>query len=184
MIRLSHFFGKDLNDKDDYLKIDMEQQIPPVKINPVIQENQIITVQVGDVHLPLRRPIPLSNFQDFIDKLQAISLYVDWEGESGWTDNEVFDFLDNEITSGAMHFFEVLADNDDWINREEVLAELKISGKKLAGTLSSPGQFFSKYQKEALYKKEWKQENEDEVYTLYYRLNPKYSEVIKTFFKS
>ncbi|MFX0206245.1 MAG: hypothetical protein ACFFDT_09675 [Candidatus Hodarchaeota archaeon] len=155
---------------------------PRLKINPTIQGGIVVTVKVGEVQLPLRNPIPISNFPDFIDKLEAITEYIDFEGKTGWTDDEIYDFFDSYLTIGAIRFFEILASEGQWVQRTYILDELKMEGRTLAGTLSSPGQHFSKYGKDPIYEKEWKKDEKGD-WNLYYQLKPEYLDLVRKWFE-
>lgn len=162
----------------------MGDERPSVKIKPVIEKGQVIIVEVDNEPLPLKRPIPVPDFPAFYEKLLALIEYVDFSGKSGWTDEEINFFL-FEITERSCEFFEILAKDGGWVRRDKILSILKIDGKKLAGTLSSPGQYFSYWRKDPIYEKERRISLKDESPReyLYYRLKPKYLERVREWFE-
>lgn len=150
-----------------------------VKIRPVIRGGQVTTVEVGDVPLALKRPIPLADFPTFVSMIERLSDYIDWEGDSPFTEDELFYFVHAEITDGAREFFQILAIEGDWVLRDRVLSILKMNGQELAGTLSSPGQYFSRNRKDPIYEKMSRKEEEGEPAKSYYRLKPKYLTILR-----
>lgn len=143
-------------------------------IRPVIEGELIIYVEIGYEPLPLRKPIHLNDFPDFVAKVQALSEYVDFEGQTGWTLDEVHMFLHVDITKKARRFFEILAIESGWVKREEIQSRMNIVGRALAGILSSPGQYFSRWRKDPLYEMETRMEENDDKERPYYRIKPKY----------
>jgi len=151
-------------------------------IKPVIKNGEVITAEIGSTSLALKKPIPLSEFSDFVKKLEAIAEYIDFAGNSGWNDEELEVFLLWEISDRAHDFFKILSKQKEWTNRKKILKTMKITPSSLAGTLSSPGQYFTRWKKDPVYEKDWKRvENKEEL--LHYRIKPKYFDMIKKLLK-
>jgi hypothetical protein len=148
-------------------------------IRPVIEGEHIIYVEIGYEPLPLVRPIHLNDFPDFVSKVQALSEYVNFEGKTGWTLDEIHMFLHVDITNKARRFFEILAQEGGWVRREEIQSRMNIVGRALAGILSSPGQYFSRWRKDHLYEMENRLEEDDDEERPYYQIKPLYLDDVK-----
>ena len=155
----------------------MTDERSALKITPVIEGGHVITVEVNGEPLPLKAPIPISDLGNFIEKLEEVAKYIDFSGESGWTDDDL-EYFFIFITDRARNFFKILSTEGDWIIRDKILSILKVGGRQLAGTLSSPGQYFTYNRKEPLYEKELIS-SEDESQTYAYRIKPKYLESVR-----
>lgn len=154
-----------------------------LQIKPIIEDSRIIHVEVGSEALPLKSPIPLESFSDFIDKLEALAEYVDFEGESGWGYDEIEYFLWVHITDKASQFFRILAKDGGWVRRDIIQEEIKIKGRALAGILSSPGHYFSRWRKDPLYEMNKRKEESDDEEYYYYRIKTKYLGYIREVFE-
>jgi len=153
-----------------------DRKRPELTIRPVIREGKVVTIDIGDDSLALIRPIPLEDFPAFYQKLKDISKYIDFGGYAGWNVDDLGWFLLLEITSRAHDFFEILTKAGDWVNRDDIIKEMKINGRVLAGILSSPGQYFTRYRRKPIYEKR------EEEYEIYYRIVPEYLEMVKEAF--
>lgn len=60
---------------------------------------------------------------------------------------------------------------------------MKIDGRSLAGTLSSPGQYFARWRKDPIYERTWKHDEKSVEESLYYRMKPKYQDMIREVFE-
>lgn len=154
-----------------------DRKRPELTIRPVIREGKVVTIDIGDDSLALIRPIPLEDFPAFYEKLKDISQYIDFGGYAGWNVDDLGWFLYIEITSRATAFLLILTEAGDWVNRKDILKEMKIEGRVLAGVLSSPGQYFTRFRRKPIYEKK---EEEEEVY---YRIVPEYLEMVKEAFE-
>jgi len=156
----------------------MKNVSQPLVIRPEIRDGKIVTIEIGYESIPLKKPIPLSEFSEIINLLEKLNEYIDFGGQSGWSFTEIDAFIWGEISEKAHDFFKILAEYGDWVKREVILKELKISGRVLAGALSSPGQYFSRYKKDPIYEKMSRlEESEKEI--ICYRIKPDYLDLIR-----
>lgn len=156
----------------------MDKTESKLQIKPIIEGGKIVYIEVGYEPLPLRAPIPLERFSDLISKLEALSEYIDFGGESGWTEDEleIFTYI---ITNKAREFFQILASDGGWVSRETVQEKMHIKGRALAGILSSPGQYFSRNRKDPIYESDKRREEGDEKENYYYRIKPEYLDSLR-----
>jgi len=152
-----------------------------LEIRPTIRGSEIVSIEVENETLALKRPIPLEEFPKFIEMLESISKYIDFKGEGGWTYDDV-ELLLSSISDNAGRFFEILASEGTWVAREFILDELDLTPNTLAGTLSSPGQFFSKFRMEPIYDKEWR--HMEKGWDLCYKIKGEYLEMMRSAFKN
>ncbi|MCW3990688.1 MAG: hypothetical protein NWE88_11515 [Candidatus Bathyarchaeota archaeon] len=153
-----------------------------VRIKPTIEDGQVTYLEVGYIPLPLTKPIPLDQLPDFISKLEAIAKYVNFGGESGWDLAELHTFIYDDISTKSARFFEIITVEGDWVNRNKILEILGISGRALAGVLSSPGQYFSRWNKDPIYENKWVEEKGEEG-VLHYRIKSAYLNFMKEIFE-
>lgn len=158
----------------------MSENVPVLEVTPVIRGGFIVNLQVGSLREPLalRKPLPISELPNLYSLLVEINNYIDFQGQSGWTIDEAYPFLCNIISEKAYTFFTIIAKNKDWTSREKILKEMKIDGKTLAGVLSSPGQYFARYQKEALYEPN-DRVDENKKLRRYYRIKPDFLDMVR-----
>ena len=152
-----------------------------LEIRPTIRGSEVVSVEVENETLALKQPIPLREFSKFIEMLEGLSVYVDFKGKSGWTYDDIEDFIFS-ISDNAKQFFNILAVEGRWVSRKEVLSIMDIGGSTLAGSLSSPGQYFSRKRMEPVYEKEWRRDEDD--WELYYRVLERYLEMMKKVFNT
>lgn len=148
-------------------------------IVPEIINRQVVKLTVGDTYLPLRKPIPLSEFPEFILDIINLAKYVNFSGKQEWRRNDVIHFL-HTIRDTAQKFIDILIEYKDmWVPRETILTILRINKvREFSGALSSPGQYFVKYRKEPLYETSKTIIGGTKKYEYKYRINPKYFDLV------
>ena len=159
-----------------------------------IEGNTVKKIEVGGkIILARNNGVPMSELTEIIEAFNVLIKHFDFEsiGEveeeaKEWSREEIFEFLD-ERNERQIMFFSILDDESE-IDRESLIEKMvkklkkpDFDGRTLAGILGGIGIRTNSLEKEPLYEKDWREE--DEEWVCYYRLFPKYVPVVREWFE-
>lgn len=161
-----------------------------MSLKPYIEAGMVIKIEIGGKIISARNNgVQVSDLPMIIEAFETLQKYFDF-GSIGdvedqakeWSREEVFDFL-NDRNARQILFFRLLSENEE-IDRETLIERMakelkkpKFDGRRLAGTLGGIGIRTNSLEKESLYNKDWREE--DEEWVCYYKLSPSYAPIIE-----
>lgn len=138
----------------------------------------------------LREPKPVSEAREYLalikdfERLFDVSLIdtheVEEEGEEWTTLDEVREFYDGRYKK-TQAYFRVLAQAEEWISSQQLLGRMEKLGfenlvsQSLSGIRAGNTKSYRSWDKEALDESEWN----DEEWQNYYRIRPKYVDLLR-----
>lgn len=165
-----------------------------MSLKPYIEGETVKKIEVEGQVIPARNTgFPISDLPEVIGALSTLQKYLDFESIGSieeeakeWSKKEIFDFLE-ERNERQLLFFRVLAENKE-IGRTELLKMMakelgkpSFDGKVLAGALGGIGIRTNSLEKEPLYDKE--EREDDDEWEMYYWLIPSYAPIIEEWLK-
>jgi len=154
-----------------------------ITVKPTIEGDEVKSVEVDGTPLPLQRALKIDEYAEFHQKLMEIAQYINFGGTAGWSAEDIFNFLEWEITDKAHQFFAILTEEGGWVRRDKIQNKMNVKGRALAGILSSPGQYFRRWNRDPLYEMQNRREKNDDKEYPYYRIKKEYLESFKSIFK-
>lgn len=163
-------------------------------LKPYIDGDKVKKIEVGGNIISARNNgVPVSELTEIIGAFNILMKYFDFESigkveeeAKEWSKEEISDFLD-ERNERQLLFFRLLTEYKE-IGREELISKMakelkkpKFTGKMLAGSLGGIGIRTNKLEKEPLYEKNWKED--EDGWECYYKLSPSYSPIIEDWFE-
>lgn len=140
----------------------MNEEILEDKIEPIIQNNKIISLKINTITIPLRKSILFSEFSSkFLDAFNILSKYIDLsdlfsneEKIEEWTEKELKKFLASISEKQAL-IIKILSDEKQ-INRDDLIEKINENGmqidtKKLAGIVAGLNRRINQLSKEKLF---------------------------------
>lgn len=155
-----------------------------------IDGGMVKKIEIGGKIIPARNNgVQVSDLPMIIEAFETLQKYFDFESigdikdqAKEWSREEIFDFLD-ERNERQILFFRILSENEE-IDRKGLIKRMakelkkpRFDGRTLAGTLGGIGIRTNSLEKEPLYEKDWREENEEWV--CYYRLSPSYAPIVE-----
>ena len=119
------------------------------KIEPIIENKEVVSLKINNRDIPLKKPMPISYFSTkFLDSFSVIEEYFDissiYENEpqiSSWNKSELKDFL-LTLTETQYQILNILTEVKQ-VSREELIGKINalnledpIDNKKLAGIVA------------------------------------------------
>lgn len=161
-----------------------------MSLKPYIDGGMVKKIEVGGKIIPARNNgVPVSELTQIVEAFNTLMKYFDLESiidveeeAKEWSREEIFDFLE-ERNERQLLFFRLLSENEE-IDRETLIEtmgkELKkrnFNGRMLAGSLGGIGVRTKSLEKEQLYEKDWREE--EDGWVCYYKLSPSYAPIIR-----
>ena len=161
-----------------------------MSLRPYIDGDMVKKIEVGGKIIPARNHgVPVSELTQIIEAFNTLMKHFDFESITDveeeakeWSREEIFDFLD-ERNERQILFFRILSENEE-IDRGTLIERMRkelgkpdFDGRTLAGTLGGIGIRTNSLGKEPLYKKDWREK--DEEWVCYYRLSPSYAPILE-----
>jgi len=163
-------------------------------LKPYVDGDKIKKIEVEGSIIPARNNgVPVSELTEIISAFNTLLRYFDFQSigkvedeAKEWSQEEIFDFL-NERNERQLLFFRILTEYEE-IGREELVDKMakrlkkpKFNGRMLAGALGGIGIRTNKLNKEPLYEKDWKED--EDGWECYYKLSTSYSPIIEDWFE-
>jgi hypothetical protein len=140
-------------------------------IRPVIHGNQVVSIEIHDISLPLREPIPVAKLAELVEVIERFAKYIDIEKLSEvlpkeslkkWVPQDLRKFILTDIRDDQAIALKVLVETTE-ISREEfiqkmakLLGEQGFRGWDLGGILAGITMKAKNWGYESPYKSEWR----------------------------
>lgn len=140
-------------------------------IRPVIQGNQVVSIEIQNMSLPLREPIPIAKLAELVEVIERFGKYVDIEKLSErlpkeslkkWATQDLHEFVLTEIRDDQAVALKVLTEVTEISRKEFVQRMAKLLGKEkfrgwdLGGILAGITMKAKSWGYESPYKSEWR----------------------------
>jgi hypothetical protein len=147
-----------------------------ISIKPSIEGGQIVGIEVEEVNLPLKSPVPLTELSKLVEAVEIFFQYVDVEklGETieeeelpEWKDEDLREFVIKNLRDSQALALKVLIDSKE-VTREEyietmkkLLGDEKFRGWSLGGLLAGITMKSKSWGYESPYTSEWRTEGNE-----------------------
>jgi len=166
-------------------------------IRPVIHGNQVVTIEIQNVSLPLKEPIPIAKLAELVDTIERFVKYVDIEKISEklskeslkkWTPQDLREFVLTDLRNDQATALKVLTESTEISRKEFVQKMAKLLGNErfrgwdLGGLLAGITMKSKNWGYESPYKSEWRPAG-SEWECFYYLARSEYKDIIASALK-
>lgn len=161
----------------------MNEKSNSEKIEPIIQNKEIVSLKVNNKKIPLKKPMPLSFFSgEFLNSIEKIEEYIDFSNLfedndtiDEWEKADLEEFLPS-LNRAQIIILKILSDQKEISRHDLVISfnkntktDREIDNKSLAGIVAGLNRRINSLKKEKLFS----------IYSDLYKLDEKYLPLIE-----